>query len=192
MHRSHASMYIHVYIIYISIYHAYPSMSILFFYFSYRQRRSKGQCYGSASQLYPSMSTKTSLNDSSAVCSATTYRSSSYLTMYMARERGRGRRLVIIGLTIGCESPSSQIDLTPREDGLQEEAQPSLSMPVARQRRYGRKYLGEKPVLNEPVQVLFYYLWFLLFLFLFGVLNLACFRFREPTSISCQRSTLRR
>ena len=43
---SHASMYIHVYIIYISIYHAYPSMSILFFYFSYRQRRSKGQCYG--------------------------------------------------------------------------------------------------------------------------------------------------
>ena len=103
MHRSHASMYIHVYIIYISIYHAYPSMSILFFYFSYRQRRSKGQCYGSASQLYPSMSTKTSLNDSSAVCSATTYRSSSYLTMYMARERGRGRRLVIIGLTIGCD-----------------------------------------------------------------------------------------
>ena len=61
-------MYIHVYI-YISIYHVYPSMSILFFYFSYRQRRSKGQCYGSASQLYPSMSTKTSLNDSSAVCS---------------------------------------------------------------------------------------------------------------------------
>ena len=94
------------------------------------------------------VSTKTSLNDSSAVCSATTYRSSSYLTMYMARERGRGRRLVIIGLTIGCESPSSQIDLTPREDGLQEEAQPSLSMPVARQRRYGRKYLGEKPARN--------------------------------------------
>ena len=142
-------------------------MSILFFYFSYRQRRSKGQCYGSASQLYPSMSTKTSLNDSSAVCSATTYRSSSYLTMYMARERGRGRRLVIIGLTIGCESPSSQIDLTPREDGLQEEAQPSLSMPVARQRRYGRKYLGEKPVLNEPVQ--FFVLLFLVFIIPFFV-----------------------
>ena len=76
-------MYIHVYIIYISIYHVYPSMSILFFYFSYRQRRSKGQCYGSASQLYPSMSTKTSLNDSSAVCSGSPLPAAAMITGQM-------------------------------------------------------------------------------------------------------------